>query len=83
LFGPCDNDRRDRISARTSEGRPRSSAITTVSPIPASSQPAEPASADTIASADPGEVSVFSAAHATKNSSGGDTTTGSRPLGRT
>jgi len=54
-----------------------------VSPVPASSHPAEPASAATIASADPDEVSVFSATHATKNSSGGDTTTGSRPLGRT
>jgi hypothetical protein len=60
--------------------------MTTVSPVPASSQPAEPASAATIASraaAGPDEVSVFSAAHATKNSTGGDTTTGSRPLGRT
>jgi hypothetical protein len=31
----------------------------------------------------PDEVSAFSTTHATKNSSGGDTTTGSRPLGRT
>jgi len=74
------------ISARTSEGRPRSSAIVAVSPVPANSQPAAPASAVTVASkaaAGPDEVSVFSTAHATKNSSGGDTTTGSRPLGRT
>jgi len=74
------------ISARTWEGRPRSSAITTVSPVPANSQPAAAASAATVAwkaAVGPDEVSAFSAAHATKNSSGGDTTTGGRPLGRT
>jgi hypothetical protein len=56
-----------------------------VSPVPANSQPAKPASAVMVASkAAPGpdEVSAFSTAHATKNSSGGDTTTRGRPLGR-
>jgi hypothetical protein len=57
-----------------------------VSPVPANSQPAEFASAATvpdIAVTTPDAVSAFSNAHAEKNSSGGDTTTGSRPLGRT
>jgi hypothetical protein len=57
-----------------------------VSPVPASSQPAEFASATTVpenAAASPAEVSTFSSMHAAKNSSGGDTTTGSSPLCRT
>ena len=72
--------------ARTSERRPRSSAMKIVSPVPANSQPAEFASATTVpenALSTPDAVSTFSTAHAEQNSSGGDTTTGSRPLGRT
>ena len=57
-----------------------------VSPVPASSQPAELASVTMVpenAASDPAEVSAFASTHAAKNSSGGDTTTGSSPLGRT
>ena len=57
-----------------------------VSAVPANSQPAEPASATTVpenAVSSPADVSTFSSTHAAKNSSGGDTTTGSRPAGRT
>jgi len=57
-----------------------------VSPVPANSQPAELASAATVpesAVSSPAVVSTFSSTHAAKKSSGGDTTTGSRPAGRT
>ena len=57
-----------------------------VSPVPANSQPAELASVTMVpenAASDPAEVSAFARTHAAKNSSGGDTTTGSSPLGRT
>jgi hypothetical protein len=57
-----------------------------VSPVPANSQPAELASATTVpenAASSPAEITAFSSRHAAKNSSGGDTTTGSSPLGRT
>ena len=85
----CDqlgNERSARTRARTSERRPRSSAMRIVSPVPANSQPAELASATTVpenAASSPAEISAFSSMHAVKNSSGGDTTTGSSPLGRT
>ena len=61
-------------------------AITIVSPVPANSQPAEPASVTIVglkAENGPPDVTVFASTHAVKNSSGGDTTTGSRPLRRT
>ena len=57
-----------------------------VSPVPAKSQPAESASVTTVpenAASSPAEISAFSSTEAAKNSSGGDTTTGSSPLGRT
>ena len=57
-----------------------------VSPVPANSQPAELASATMVpenAACSPAEVTAFSSTQAVKNSSGGDTTTGSSPLGRT
>ena len=57
-----------------------------VSAVPANSQPAELASATTVpenVASIPDEVSACWIAHAEKNSSGGDTTTASRPLGRT
>jgi len=57
-----------------------------VSPVPANSQPAELASVATVpenAASSPAEISAFCSAQAAKNSSGGDTTTGSSPLGRT
>jgi hypothetical protein len=57
-----------------------------VSAVPANSQPAELASATMVpenAASSPAEITAFSSTHAVKNSSGGDTTTGSRPPGRT
>jgi hypothetical protein len=57
-----------------------------VSPVPANSQPAELASVTTVpenAASSPAEISAFSSMQAAKNSSGGDTTTGSSPRGRT
>jgi hypothetical protein len=57
-----------------------------VSPVPANSQPAESASATTVpesVSSSPDEVSACWSRQAMKNSSGGETTTGSRPPGRT
>jgi hypothetical protein len=57
-----------------------------VSPVPANSQPAESARVTIAASKagnSPADVTAFASTHAVKNSSGGDTTTGSRPLGRT
>jgi hypothetical protein len=57
-----------------------------VSPVPANSQPAELASAAMVpenAASSPAEITAFSSRHAAKKSSGGDTTTGNRPLGRT
>jgi hypothetical protein len=61
-------------------------AITIVSPVPANSQPAEPARVAIVspkAENSPADVTAFASTHAVKNSSGGDTTTGSRPLRRT
>jgi hypothetical protein len=57
-----------------------------VSPVPANSQPAEFASATTVpdsVASNPDQVSACWIAQAKKNSSGGDTTTGSSPPGRT
>jgi hypothetical protein len=61
-------------------------AIAIVSPAPANSHPAEPASVTIVspkAENGPPDVTVFASTHAVKNSSGGDTTTESRPLRRT
>jgi hypothetical protein len=57
-----------------------------VSAVPANSQPAEFASATTVpdsVASIPVEVIACWIAQAMKNSSGGETTTGSRPPGRT
>jgi hypothetical protein len=61
-------------------------AIAMVSPLPANSQPAEPARVTIVfpkAENSTPDVTAFASTHAVKNSSGGDTTTGSRPLRRT